>query len=353
MRENDGRKLDHKTLETLRLRAVDQVRGGEHPEDVAAALGMDRSTVYGWVAKAARDGREALRARPVPGRPPKLSPEQAQRVYQVVVGKNPTQVGFDFGLWTRDLVRQVIANEFKVKMSAVSVGRLLARLGLSPQRPVHRAWQADEEKVAAWKQTEYPKIAAAAKKAGAVVYFGDEASVRSDHHAGTTWAPVGRTPVVTQGTGARFSVNMVSAVTATGQLRFQIVDGTMTGPKFVEFCKPARRHRPARRPGRRQPPRPPLQGRARVGRHHGRTVHPGLPAALLTPAQPRRAGLEQRQEPPRRQAHHHQPRPAHQPVPGRPAPPAEAPRHRPRLLRTPRPGIHPRGRSLTGQSTYL
>jgi len=237
MRENDGRKLDHKTLETLRLRAVDQVRGGEHPEDVAAALGMDRSTVYGWVAKAARDGREALRARPVPGRPPKLSPEQAQRVYQVVVGKNPTQVGFDFGLWTRDLVRQVIANEFKVKMSAVSVGRLLARLGLSPQRPVHRAWQADEEKVAAWKQTEYPKIAAAAKKAGAVVYFGDEASVRSDHHAGTTWAPVGRTPVVTQGTGARFSVNMVSAVTATGQLRFQIVDGTMTGPKFVEFCK--------------------------------------------------------------------------------------------------------------------
>ena len=68
MRENDGRKLDHHTLEQMRLRAVDAVESGVHPEDVAASLGMGRGTVYGWLAKYREGGREALKARPVPGK---------------------------------------------------------------------------------------------------------------------------------------------------------------------------------------------------------------------------------------------------------------------------------------------
>ena len=76
MRENDGRKLDHKTLEALRLRAVDQVQQGAHPEDVAAALGLHRKTVYGWLKKYREGGRGALLARPVPGLLPRLGPLQ-------------------------------------------------------------------------------------------------------------------------------------------------------------------------------------------------------------------------------------------------------------------------------------
>ena len=62
-----------------------------------------------------------------------------------------------------------------------------------------------------WQEKGYPKIRKLAKKEKATIYFGDEASVRSDYHSGTTWAPVGKTPVV-ETTGARFSVNMISAV---------------------------------------------------------------------------------------------------------------------------------------------
>ena len=236
MRKNDGRKLDHKTLEVLRLRAVDQVAAGVHPEDVAETLGMHRKTVYGWMAKMRAGGKSALTAKPVPGRPPKLDGGQLRRVYQLVAGSDPRQLEFEFALWTRDMIRELIRREFGVVLSAVSVGRLLKTLGLSPQRPLYRAWQADPEAVAAWKKTEYPKIAAEAKKAGATVYFVDEASVRSDYHAGTTWAPVGKTPVV-KTTGARFSVNMISAVTAKGALRFSIIKGTLTAPKFIDFCK--------------------------------------------------------------------------------------------------------------------
>ena len=236
MRENDGRKLDHATLEVIRRRAVDRVHLGVHPVSVAESLGLDKSTVYKWLAAERRGGVEALAAKPIPGRPMKLDGDQIQKVYEWVAGGDPRQQTFGFGLWTRDLVAELVWKRFRVRLSKWSVGRLLHRLGLSPQRPLYRAWQQDPVRVDQWKREEYPRVAAYAKTIGAVVYFGDEAGVRSDYHAGTTWAVVGKTPVV-EATGARFSINMMSAVTVKGQLRFQIVDSTVTAPVFIEFCK--------------------------------------------------------------------------------------------------------------------
>jgi transposase len=235
VRDNDGRKLDHATLEVLRLRAVEQVEAGSHPEDVAAALGLHRKTVYGWLARYREGGKDALRARPVPGRPPKLSGEQLRRVYTLVVGADPRQLQFSFALWTRELVRELIRREFGVGLSVVSVGRLLRRLGLSPQRPLWRAYQQSPEAVTRWKTETYPAIRAEAARVGATIYFADEAGVRSDYHAGTTWAPVGQTPVV-RTTGARHAVNLISAVTAKGALRFAAYDGTLTARVFIDFC---------------------------------------------------------------------------------------------------------------------
>src|SRR6266540_3108882 len=236
MRDNDGRKLDHKTLEQLRIRAVRQIEQGVHPEQIAQALGMTRAAVYSWLAKYREGGLDALKARPVPGRPPKLSGAQLRRLYALIVGNDPRQLQFAFALWTRDMVRDLIRREFGVHLSAVSVGRLLRKLGLSPQRPLYRAYQQNPEAVQRWKSEEYPAIRAQAEAEGATVFFADEAGIRSDYHAGTTWAPVGETPVV-KATGARFSVNMISAVTATGTLRFSVYDETFTATLFIDFCK--------------------------------------------------------------------------------------------------------------------
>jgi transposase len=236
MRETDGRKLDHKTLEQLRIRAVRQIEQGAHPEEIAAGLGMTRAAVYGWLAKYREGGLEALRAKPVPGRPPKLQGVQLARLYGLVVGNDPRQLRFAFALWTRAMVRELIRREFGVALSEVSVGRLLRKLGLSPQRPLYRAYQQDPEAVARWKAETYPQLREQAAEVGATIYFADEAGVRSDYHAGTTWAPVGRTPVVAA-TGDRFGVNLISAVTAKGALRFAAYDGNLNAPTFIDFCR--------------------------------------------------------------------------------------------------------------------
>jgi transposase len=234
MRDNDGRKLDHHTLEQLRIRAVRQLQQGAHPETIAEALGMARSTVFAWMAAYREGGLEALRAHPVPGPRPKLQGAQLRRLYALIVGNDPRQLRFAFALWTRDMVRELIRREFGVRLSAVSVGRLLRILGLSPQRPLHRAYQQDPQQVARWKAEEYPRIRAQAAKARATVYFADEAGIRCDYHAGTTWAPVGQTPVGTT-TGARHQVNLISAVTPGGVLRFATIDGKLDAAKFIDF----------------------------------------------------------------------------------------------------------------------
>jgi transposase len=232
----DGRKLSREALADIRIKAVQRVEEGESPEDVIDLLGFHRSCIYRWIAQYREGGFEALKKKSAAGKEPKLNGKQMQKLYQIITSKNPLQLDFEFALWTRSMIRELIRDRFDVKLSDVSVGRLLRKLGLSPQKPLYRAYQRDEEKVKAWKEKAYPEIRKLAKKENATIYFGDEASIRSDHHYGTTWSPVGQTPVV-ETTGARFSIQMVSAVSAKGSFRFMTFEGRMNGERFIEFLK--------------------------------------------------------------------------------------------------------------------
>lgn len=209
---------------------------GVDANTIKIALNLKRSTYYKWKLLYSRGGLAALEVRPAPGAPSKLTDEQLRQVWNWVVGKNPDQLGFDFQLWTRTIVRDLIFQKFGVEFTPQGIGKLLARMGLSPQRPLRRAYEQDLDAVEQWKTVEYPKIQKEAKQVGASIFFADEASVRSDHHSGTTWAPVGRTPTVIA-TGARHSVNMISAITAKGEIHFDLFDGTMNSERFIEFLK--------------------------------------------------------------------------------------------------------------------
>ena len=237
MRKDDARKLDHKTLEEMRMRAVKRIQDGERPAIIARVLGVDRSTVYGWLARYRRGGWNGLKAKPLSGRPPKIDGKKLRWVYDTVTKKNPLQLKFAFALWTREMVAKLIKDKFHIVLSAVSVGRLLAQLGISCQKPLHRAQERDEALVQQWLKKDYPEIKQMAQKQGAEIYFGDAAHLRSDHHAGRTWGKKGETPIV-ETTGARHSMSLLSAISSRGHMRFMIKEqGGVNASVFIEFLK--------------------------------------------------------------------------------------------------------------------
>ena len=113
---------------------------------------------------------------------------------------------------------------------------LVKKRGLTPQKPLRRADPQDPESVKRCRTQEFPKIRRLAKKQKASISFADEAGIRSDFHAGTTSAPRGQTPVVPS-TGQRFGVNLISAISPRGELRFTVTKGSVNASVFVDFLK--------------------------------------------------------------------------------------------------------------------
>jgi len=234
MKKQDARRLTHKELTDLRQRAIHAVHTGESPEVVARVMAVSRQALYGWLARYRQGGWDALDARKRGGRPRKLSGSALRWLYNTITNKNPLQLKFPFALWTTAMVVSLIHDKYGVRLSRSSVSRLLHQLGLSAQRPMWRAYQQDPEAVEQWLQKEFPKIKTLARKAKADIYFADEAGVRSDYHSGTTWAKRGKTPIVST-TGARFGLNLISAISPRGQMRFMITKGRVGAKVFIDF----------------------------------------------------------------------------------------------------------------------
>ena len=216
--------------------AVERVREGEKPAAVIAAYGFSRTTIYKWLAAAATPGQgvRALRSRRGSGRPRTLTLSQERQVFRWINGRDPRQHGLDFGLWTRAIVAELIERKFGVKLGVTAVGALLAKLGLTPQKPLQRAYQRDALAVERWKRESYPALAAQAKREGADIFFWDESGFRADAVHGKTWGAKGQTPIVTR-PGQRQSGSAASAVNARGAFWFCVYQGALTAELFIEL----------------------------------------------------------------------------------------------------------------------
>jgi transposase len=211
---------------------------------VISSYGFSRTTIYKWLTAAAKPGvgLRALQARPAPGRPRSLTPRQEQQVLRWINGRDPRQYGLDFGLWTRSVVADLIERKFGICLGLTAVGELLAKLNLTPQKPLQRAYQRDPEAIEWWRRETYPGIARQARAEGGQVFFWDESGFRADAVHGQTWGVRGHTPVVAR-PGQRQSVSAASAVNAKGGFWYCTYQGGLTAELFVHLLRQMMRHR--------------------------------------------------------------------------------------------------------------
>jgi transposase len=233
----DGRTLDHKSLEHLRRLAVKRViEDGEKPSQVMDSLGLCRTSIYPWLREFKEKGWNALAESISAGPPPKLSEKQRQRVRRWILGKDPRQHGFDFGLWTRQIVQTMILEKMGVELCLTSVGKLLASLDITPQKPLRRAYERDPFAVEKWRVEDYPELKKRAKKLGAMIFFLDEVGFQSDPPLGRTYGLKGQTAIV-ESSGQRQSINVISAVNAGGAFWAATYTGKLDAEAFVQFLR--------------------------------------------------------------------------------------------------------------------
>jgi transposase len=235
--KRDGRSLEHNTLAELRRMAVRRVvEDGAKPSDIAAEYGFCRNYLYPWLQKFRDQGWEALAERIAQGPAPKLNEKQRQQVRRWILGKDPRQYGFDFGLWSRRIVQALIEQKLGVEMGLTAVGRLLAGLEITPQKPLRRAYERDPKMVQWWLQEAYPKLKRRAQRERARIFFLDEAGFQSDPPLRRTYGLKGKTPVVVT-SGQRQSLNVISAVNARGEFWAATYTGTLNAEAFVAFLQ--------------------------------------------------------------------------------------------------------------------
>jgi transposase len=237
MAKIDGRTLNHKALEHIRIVAVKRVvEDCEAPSVVMKSLGLCRTTIYPWLRRYEDKGMEALVEKIAQGPEPKLKDKQRQQVRRWILGKDPRQYGFDFGLWSRRIVQTLIQEKLGLDLGLTAVGRLLASLEITPQKPLRRAYERDPVAVALWQTDTYPQLKKRAKRLGAKIFFLDEAGFQSDPPLGRTYGLKGQTPVVAT-SGQRQSLNVISAVNARGEFWAATYTGKLNAEAFVAFLQ--------------------------------------------------------------------------------------------------------------------
>jgi transposase len=237
MFKEDARSLPGAAQAALRNRAVRAVLDGMTQVEAARVFGVHPNAVNRWIKRYREGGWDGLSERRRgrrSGEQAALSEHQQQEVITLVRETTPDELGLAGLLWTREAVAELIAQRAGRWLARTTVGAYLRGWGFSPQKPQHRALEQDPVAVARWLDEAFPAIRAQARREGGVVLWLDELGVRSDAAAGRSWAPVGQTRVI-KGTGKRFRVNMLSAISNAGMVRFRLVVGSFTGPVFIDF----------------------------------------------------------------------------------------------------------------------
>lgn len=236
--EFDARKLSPAEKETLRKKIVRMMK--KHG-DVKIAKEMCECSlrhVYNVWKTYCEEGVEGIKAKKV-GRKTNsglLTVEQQKEIQKCLIDKNPEQLKLPGFLWNRSNIQGLIKQLFKVTLTLQAISIYLKKWGYTPQRPIKRNYKQNPAEIKEWLDVEYPKIKERAKAENAEINWGDETGCQNESNYIKGYAPKGNTPVLHVG-NEHLRVNMISAITNQGKLRFMFYRDSMNAKKLIKFMR--------------------------------------------------------------------------------------------------------------------
>lgn len=241
MEKTDNRTLSPSAQYELRKQVVRLKESGRSGLEIAEITGLTPENVSRIWRSYCKGGLEAIkiktRGRRV-GAERVLNPEQEKALRNLMIDKTPDQLKFPFALWTRRAVQVVAEKQFKVKLALRTISNYMKRWGFTPQKPMKLAYEQKPEEVKKWLDESYPEIVKRAKDEDAEINWADETGVAADDYTARGFAPKGQTPVLRlSGSPKGTRINMISAITNQGKVRFMLYKETMSPALFIKFLK--------------------------------------------------------------------------------------------------------------------
>jgi transposase len=223
----------------LRKSIIRLLKKGIAPDQIKETLDVSRSLVYATKKIYEEEGIDGIKPKKRGRRTGEkriLTPEQEKEIKMTIIDKNPEQLKLKCCMWTRKAIHEYIFRKYKIDMPLSTLGYYLERWGFSVQRPAKRAKGQDAERVQKWVEEEYPAIAEKAKAENAEIYWGDETAIQNTANYIKGYAPIGKTPVL-EVESKKMKLNMLSAISNKGKLRFTITKESVDSGILIDFMR--------------------------------------------------------------------------------------------------------------------
>lgn len=217
------------------MRALTLKQEGWTQRATAQALGVSEQAVSQWLAAAGRGGPDALRSHPAPGPPARLTADQ-KRLIPDFLWHGPEAYGFKGQVWTCARVARVIEEEFAIRYHKGHVSRLLKELRWTPQVPIRRAIQRDEQAIRLWRDEVWPDLLLRARRERRVLVFEDESGFYLLPGLVRTYAPEARTPVIRE-KQTRDHLSVMGGMTPQGKVYTLVRQESLNGMQCIEFLE--------------------------------------------------------------------------------------------------------------------
>ena len=239
MEKTDTRRLPPSVQYELRKQVVRLKQAGRSGHEISEITGLSPEHISRVWKSFQNGGVDAIkiktRGRRI-GAKRVLSSEQEKALRNLMIDKTPDQLKFPFALWTRCAIQVVADRLFGVKLTLRTISNYMNRWGFTTQKPMKLAYEQKPEAVKTWLTQSYPEIAKRAKEENAEINWGDETGVAADDYTAKGYAPKGQTPVLRlTGSPKKTRINLLSAITNQGKVRFMMYKGKMVPQLFIKF----------------------------------------------------------------------------------------------------------------------